>query len=121
MPSIEVQVTGFDELIAKLDAIQMGIQPALQRASRRLAEQAVKSWRSVVAKRTGRMRGALGFQMRVIGGGVSVAFVVGTSGFYYRWQKDARQWTAHVEKFVRDNAAEYIRREVNLLIERSLA
>ena len=121
MPAIEVQVIGIDELIAKLAAIQAGIQPALQRASRRLAEQAVKSWRSVVRARTGRMRGALGFQMRIIGGGVSVAFVVGRAGFYYRFQKDHRRWTAHVEKFVRDNAAEYLRREVNLLIERSLA
>ena len=121
MPAIQVEVTGLDELQAKLAAINTGIDAALQRASRRLAENAVKAWRSVVTARTGRMRAALAFQVRVAGGGVSVAFFVGRSGFYYRFQKDAARWTAHVEQFVRDHAAEYIRREVDLLIERSLS
>ena len=116
---INVEIEGFDTLLAGLAAVEQGIGPALNRAARRLAEDALKAWRSQVRVRTGRMRRALAFRITEVPGGVTVALFVGAGGFYYRWQSDARRWTAHVERFAQDNAGSYIVREVNALIQRS--
>lgn len=119
MADIYVRVQGLDELDGRLQRLHLSLQPALAAAGRRLGEDAVKAWRSVVTVRTGRMRAALNFQLRRVQGGVDVALFVGRSGFYYGFQANRRRWTAHVERFVRANGAAYIRQEVNALIQRS--
>ena len=94
----------------------MQIQPALDRASRKLAADALKLWQGSVSRRTGRMRKSLRFTVRRVSSGVEVAFYVSKAGFYYIFQKDARQWTAGVERFLITNGKLYVLREIRALL-----
>ena len=111
-----VEIRGLDELLARLSSIESQIPAALDRGARRAAVDALKTWRGSVTRRTGRMRKSLNYFVRRVSTGVEVSFYVGRSGFYYRFQPDARQWTAQVEQFLRKQAPGYITRELRALL-----
>ena len=120
MPDFAVHVVGLDQLLAKLKNIENGVQSALDRAAARLARDGTEVWQRQVRVRTGRMRGSLhAVARRAAGGGVDVVFAIGRAGFYYQWQAGRRAWTAALVKWLQANAATYITREVDALIQRS--
>ena len=111
-----ITIRGLDEFLAKLDRLQMQIDPALERASRKLAKDALKLWRGAVTRRSGRMRQSLSFAVRRTSRGIEVAYFVGRRGFYYAFQPDARKWTSQIETFLRANGKAYVLREFRTLL-----
>ena len=101
-----------------LEAFRAFLPFAIRLAATRLARAAVESWRRVVAVRTGQMRDSLAWRVFAMPSGTAVVidFAQTRSGFYYRFQRRAPQWTRHLEDYVRANGPAFLRREVRRIL-----
>ena len=109
-PRVTVRV---DVDLSGLLYLKGALPVALRSAARRLAMEALASWRAQVAVRTGQMRDNLAWRVWVAPGGVVVIdFVSLPGGFYYRFQRRAPTWTAHLKQYIQTFGPRVLRREV---------
>lgn len=117
MPAINVSVAGFADVFAALAALPALVAEALAAAGERLSEDGTRYWRALVTVRTGRMRGSLSVRVVARGQAVHVYYYVAARGFYYRFQRQAREWDAALASYLAGRAPAVIGEELRRRIQ----
>ena len=119
MPDITVEIRGLEEFRRRMASVPGATRIALQVAAAGLAREGTGYWRSLVAVRTGRMRGALAVHVETVGGvGVVVRYHVNPDGYYYRFQRRGPQWSKQVAAFLANRAQDVISAELQRAMAR---
>lgn len=113
MPAINVSVAGLDDALSVLARIPGAVRAALADAAKILSDDGTRYWRSIVTVRTGRMRSALSVRVVAQGSTVHVYYYTAPRGFYYTFQRRAREWDAQLAQYLVGRAPAVIRSQID--------